>query len=84
MCEYILGVNNSRGGSLSDLPQMKLLALCPTCLKGFSLFCSCNKEGNPHREILNSQPHYSLFLVVSSFLLFKKPKKTKNRKITFK
>lgn len=61
MCEYILDVNNSRGGSLSDLPQMKLLALCPTCLKGLSLFCSTNNEGNSHRKILNSLPHYSLF-----------------------
>lgn len=34
MCVNIfLGVNNTRGGSLSDLPKMKLLSLCPTCLK---------------------------------------------------
>lgn len=66
MCEYILGVNNSRGGSLSDLPQMKLLALCPTCLKGFSLFCSCNKEGNPHRD---SEQSTSLLAFFGSVIL---------------
>lgn len=28
-----LGVNNTRGGSLPHLPQMKLPSLCPSCLK---------------------------------------------------
>lgn len=34
MCVNIfLGINNVRGGSLSELPQMKLLSLCPNLLE---------------------------------------------------